>query len=119
VFLIRAAIEGASVIADLRVVKDGEQAVTFFDDTDRDETVPVPDLVILDINLPRKPGGEVLQHLRRSRRSRDARVIAVSTSDSPGDRAEMSRLGANAYFHKPSDYADFLKLGETIRQVLS
>jgi chemotaxis family two-component system response regulator Rcp1 len=119
VFLIRAAIAGANIHADLHVVKDGEQAVRFLDEADGDDAAPSPALVILDINLPRKHGGEVLQHMRKSRRSFAALVIAVSTSDSAKDREEMTKLGANSYFHKPSEYADFMKLGNIVKELLS
>jgi chemotaxis family two-component system response regulator Rcp1 len=118
VFLIRRAIEAANVYADLQVVHDGEQAIRFFDEVDGDITAPCPALVILDINLPRKHGGEVLQHMRGTRRCGGALVIAVSTSDSAHDREQMTKLGANAYFRKPSEYADFMKLGDMVKRLL-
>ncbi len=117
-FLIRRALEVAKVYADLHVAHDGEQAIQFFDQVDGDVTAPCPALVILDINLPRKHGGEVLQHMRRTRRCGGALVIAVSTSDSALDREQMTRLGANAYFRKPSEYADFMKLGDMVKGLL-
>ena len=80
---------------------------------------PCPDLVLLDINLPKKPGGEVLRHMRDCRRCEKTPVIVVSTSDSVQDREDMSRLGANGYFRKPSQYAQFMKLGELIKEVLN
>lgn len=119
VFLIRSAIRAADVPAELHTVKDGEQAVRFFDDADQDDAAPCPVLVILDINLPRKTGGEVLQHMRKSRRCNQALVIVVSTSESPEDREGMVRLGANNYFHKPSEYQEFMKLGGLIRDLLT
>ena len=79
---------------------------------------PCPELIILDINLPKRQGGEVLQHLRGSRRCASALVIAISTSGSVEDRDRMTKLGANGYFHKPSEYAEFMKLGNLINQVL-
>ena len=99
------------------MVRDGEQAVRFIDEADT-EQVPPPTLVVLDINLPRKQGGEVLQHMRKSRTCGEALVIAVSTSESPRDREDMTRLGAKGYFHKPSEYSDFMKLGDLIRELL-
>lgn len=118
VFLIEEAIQATALPLILQVVKDGEQAVRFFDQTDADATLPCPALVILDINLPKKQGGDVLKHMRRSRRCAEALVIAVSTSDSAGDREQMRSLGANAYFHKPSEYDQFMKLGEAIKALL-
>jgi CheY-like chemotaxis protein len=117
VYLIEAAIRSASISAELHVVKDGEQAIRFLDDAD-ENAAPSPTLVVLDINLPKKQGGEVLEHMRASRRCSKALVIAVSTSDSSKDREEMARLGANGYFHKPSAYQDFMKLGDAIKILL-
>lgn len=100
------------------MVKDGEQAIRIFDLADREAGAPRPSLVILDINLPRKQGGEVLRHLRQSRTCGNAVVIAISTSDSARDRRVMIELGANGYFHKPSKYAEFMKLGDLIKSLM-
>jgi len=119
VFLIEEAIKSAKVPVSLYVARNGEQATSYFDRVDRDSETPGPALVILDINLPRKPGYEVLKHLRKSRRSATAHVIVVSTSDSPRDRDQMKQLGADRYFRKPSEYAGFMKLGELVKALLS
>jgi hypothetical protein len=57
--------------------------------------------------------------MRKSRRCGKALVIAVSTSDAQEDRDTMARLGANAYFRKPSDYQDFMKLRDVIASLLA
>ena len=116
-YLIEAAIRSASISAELHVVKDGEQAIRFLDEAD-ENVAPSPTLVVLDINLPKKQGGEVLKHMRASRRSSKALVIAVSSSDSFRDREEMTSLGANGYFHKPSAYQEFMKLGDAFKNML-
>jgi chemotaxis family two-component system response regulator Rcp1 len=117
VLLIRHAITTADLDVNIEVVRDGEEAIQFFDETERDLALKCPALVILDINLPRKQGSEVLQHMRASGRCGKALVITVSTSDSERDRNEMTRLGANGYFRKPSDYAEFMKLGDMIKDL--
>lgn len=119
VFLIREAIDNASFPVSVRVVNDGEQAVRFFDLADQDMTIPCPALVILDINLPKKQGAEVLKHMRQSRRCGRALVIVASTSESVGDREQMESLGANRYFRKPSNYEQFMRLGEIVRSLLA
>jgi CheY-like chemotaxis protein len=119
VFLIREAIEAKKLPLALHVVRDGEQALQYFDQMDRDVSAPCPSLVILDINLPRKQGGEVLKHMRRSLRCRNALVIVVSTSDSARDREQMMELGANGYFRKPSEYSDFMKLGDIVMELVA
>lgn len=74
--------------------------------------------MILDINLPKKLGGEVLRHLRKAKSCSQALVIVVSTSDAQNDRDAMEGLGANAYFRKPSEFAEFMKLGDIVKSVL-
>ncbi len=118
VFLIREAIEATKLPLRLHVVEDGEQAVRFFDQADSNASVPCPAVVILDINLPKKQGGDVLKHMRQSHKCASALVIAVSTSDSVQDRERMRNLGANRYFHKPSEYDDFMKLGDLVKALL-
>jgi DNA-binding response OmpR family regulator len=119
VFLIQEAMKKARLQLALHVVRDGEQAVQFFDRADDDPRIPCPALVILDINLPKKEGGDVLTYMRHSRKCADALVIAVSTSDSAQDRKRMTTLGADRYFRKPSEYDEFMKLGEIVKTLLS
>jgi two-component system, chemotaxis family, response regulator Rcp1 len=118
VYLIREAIRSAKLNVAFEVCGDGEEAMRRFDQMDADASAPCPGLVILDINLPKKSGGEVLQHMRESRRCKNALVVVVSTSDSPQDRKRMQELGANAYFRKPSEYDEFLKLGDVLKELL-
>ena len=114
VFLIQEAIQAAGIKVPIHVARDGEAATNIFDDADHDDSAACPALVVLDINLPKKNGIQVLQHLRRSRRCREASVIVVSTSNAPKDREDVIENGADAYFCKPSRYDDFLKLGDLI-----
>ncbi len=116
VFLIRETIEASGIKVPIHIVKDGEEATRFFDNADSDDSAPCPSLVILDINLPKKHGIQILQHLRRSHRCRGASVIVVSTSTAAKDREDVILNGADAYFCKPSKYDDFLKLADLIRE---
>ena len=117
-FLICEAIESASLNADVQVFSDGEKAISFFDRLDHDESLAHPALVIIDINLPKKQGGEVLEHMRRSSRSSTTLAIVVSSSDSAEDRAQMEKLGADNYFSKPSEYDRFMELGAIVKTML-
>lgn len=118
-FLIRESLREAKVDADLHIVHDGEKAVLFFVQADGNPSAPVPDMVILDINLPKRSGYEVLQQMRQSARCASALVLVVTSSDSERDREEMRRLGVAAYFCKPSDYLKFMKLGELAKGLLA
>ena len=118
VYLIREALGSVLVDADLHVVSDGNAATRFMDAADADENSPCPVLVLLDLNLPKKTGEEVLKHLRQSRRCRHAKVLIVSSSDGPRDRASVADLAISGYFKKPSEYAEFMKLGPLVRSLL-
>jgi chemotaxis family two-component system response regulator Rcp1 len=119
IFLIREAIRAAQLDADLHIVQDGEKAVRFIEQVDEDESVPCPSLVVMDINLPKKQGGEVIEQMRKSRRCANALTVVVTSSDDDKDRHAMAKLGVREYFCKPSQYEDFMKLGGIIKRLLS
>jgi chemotaxis family two-component system response regulator Rcp1 len=118
-FLIREAIAAAKIEATLVVADDGEQAVRLIEAADGDGDALCPDLILLDLNLPKKDGAAVLRHLRNSRAWKDLPVLIVSSSDSPKERELVKSLGFSGYFRKPFAYADFLKLGPLIRDLLA
>jgi chemotaxis family two-component system response regulator Rcp1 len=118
IFLIREAMAEAGIDANLQVIQDGNQATQFFDQADVDENIPCPDLVLLDLNLPKRSGNEVLQHMRQSKTCRNAKVLIVTSSDSLRERQAVDALGCNGYFRKPSEYKEFLKLGDLVKQHL-
>jgi chemotaxis family two-component system response regulator Rcp1 len=119
VFLIQEAIDLHRLPLDLHVVRDGEQAYEFIEMAENDpEHFPRPDIVILDLNLPRRSGKEVLKRLRQSERCSTVPVVIVTSSDLSNDRRELSALGANRYFRKPSSYEEFLKVGEVLKELL-
>jgi chemotaxis family two-component system response regulator Rcp1 len=118
VFLISEAIHNANSDVELEVVNDGDKAIRFFEKVDGDDSLACPALVILDINLPKKHGGQVLQQMRKTRRCSSALVLVVTSSDSARDRETMAKLGANGYFRKPSDYEHFMQLGGLVKELL-
>ena len=90
----------------------------FIDKAEAGEGVLRPDLVVLDLNLPKKGGIEVLRHIRNTTVCRNALVLVVSSSDSRTDREAARALGFDGYFRKPSVYAEFMELGPLIRELL-
>jgi CheY-like chemotaxis protein len=72
---------------------------------------------LVDLNLPKRDGFEVLRRLRASGRCKDIPVLVITSSDSPSDLTQAASLGAG-YFRKPPSYDEFLKLGGVLRQVL-
>lgn len=100
VALVKRALKKSSIEANLHVADDGEKVIRFFEQIDADPTSPCPDLLLLDINMPRYKGGDILRKLRTSSRCKHIPVLVVTSSDSSRDRAEMDALGANGYFRK-------------------
>jgi chemotaxis family two-component system response regulator Rcp1 len=76
-----------------------------------------PEMLLLDINLPRYSGTEILERFRLGRCT-EVPAIVITSSDSPRDRAEAARLGVLHYFRKPQDYDEFMKIGGIVRNAL-
>ena len=74
---------------------------------------------MLDLNLPKCTGLEVLKRIRESGRCTNARVVILSSSDAKSDRIAALNLGANRYIKKPSDLEEFLRVGGTLKDMLS
>jgi DNA-binding response OmpR family regulator len=115
--LVEEAINEAHVGCALQIVGDGTKALEFFSRVEEDEK-PCPDLIMLDLNLPRLSGEEVLRRLRSSSRFRTTKVLIITSSDASSDRQRVMELGADDYFRKPSTLDQFLELGPKIRQLL-
>jgi Response regulators consisting of a CheY-like receiver domain and a winged-helix DNA-binding domain len=118
VTLVREALKVHQLACELQVVEDGELALRFFEALDADANLSCPDLLLLDLNLPKVNGEEVLSHLRVSRRCAQMPVIVITSSDSDKDRDMAHRMGAARYFRKPSDLAEFMRLGAVIKGLL-
>jgi CheY-like chemotaxis protein len=119
VYLILWALEIHKLPLRVDVVGDGEEAQQYIQRLDADPTLPCPRMVLVDLNLPKKSGHEVLEWLRNSTRCRDIPAVVCTTSNAPADREKASSLGAVHYFHKASSYREFLKIGEVMKEVLN
>lgn len=115
--LVRAALEEHGVAGDLTVFRDGARAIQFIEEIESGSG-QCPDLMIVDLNLPKCPGREVLKFRERSEKLRNVPVVVLSSSDAVQDRDDSSRLGASLYLRKPSRLDDFLRLGAAFREML-
>lgn len=116
VFLVRRALEFHQIVHNLRLAKDGEEAL---DLVCRAEGGEFPlDLMLVDLNLPRYDGGQVVTAVRSGVRLRETPIILLTSSDSPHDRQRLIELGANFYFRKPSDLRSFMEIGQMVRNVM-
>jgi CheY-like chemotaxis protein len=114
VYLLREAfsLEGHGV--ELMVVTDGEQALEFVQNQGSFSNAPIPDLVVLDLNLPKSDGSDVLRSIRQKEAYNHVPVVVLTSSDSPRDRKTIEALGASSFITKPSDLDSFLALGRTL-----
>ncbi|MFS8100648.1 response regulator [Lentzea alba] len=98
----------------LHVVKDGVEALAFLRREGEYENAPRPGLILLDLNLPRKDGREVLAEVKADAELRSIPVVVLTTSDAEEDILRSYSLYANAYVTKPVDFDRFI---EVVRQI--
>jgi CheY-like chemotaxis protein len=117
VYLIREALREHSVDCVLRVASDGKDALGIIAAEAPDASGGIR-LIILDLNLPRHDGIEILQKLRDSAWLERVPVVVLTSSDSPRDRLMANNLGATRYLRKPSSLDEFLGLGAIFKELL-
>jgi len=97
-------------LENLHVASDGEEAMRYVRRHGEFADAPRPDLILLDLNLPRKDGREVLAELKADPHLRAIPVVILTSSDSREDIARSYRLHANCYVKKPGDLDQFLEI---------
>ncbi len=118
VMLVEQALKEHAIKCKLLVLRDGAEALRFFRDLDDDSKSLAPDLVLLDLHLPKHDGDEIIRQVRGSQRCAETPVVVMSSSDSPQDRVDAERHSAR-YFRKPSGLDAFMELGTVIKQALA
>jgi CheY-like chemotaxis protein len=114
--LTREALKDAKVRNTLHVAMDGVEAIAFLRKQGKYAAVPRPDLILLDLNLPKKNGREVLEEIKHDDALRHIPIVILTTSQAERDIAESYRLHANAYVTKPVDLEQFLTVVKSIEQ---
>jgi len=112
--LTREALRDARVRNNLHVAADGVEALAFLRRQGKHAAVAKPDLILLDLNLPKKDGREVLEEIKGDDQLRHIPVVILTTSQAERDIIESYRLRANAYVTKPVDLEQFLKVVQSI-----
>jgi CheY-like chemotaxis protein len=106
ILLTMEALEDSKIINKVTVLKDGKAAIDFFESVnDKNE---LPHLVLLDINLPKRSGHEVLRYIKKSERYNQIPVIMLTTSSAEKDILSAYKHYANCYITKPIDVAEFI-----------
>jgi chemotaxis family two-component system response regulator Rcp1 len=112
--LTREAFKDAKVLINLHVASDGAEAMAYLGREGKYASAPRPDLILLDLNLPKKDGREVLAELKESPALKCIPVVVLTTSASEADIQGSYRQHANCYITKPVDLEGFLKVVKSI-----
>jgi two-component system, chemotaxis family, response regulator Rcp1 len=112
--LTREALKDAKVYINLHVVSDGIEAMDFLHREGEYADVPRPDLILLDLNLPRKDGRQVLEEIKGAPSLKTIPVVILTTSSSDEDVMRSYQFHANCYISKPVDLDGFLKVIKSI-----
>lgn len=114
ILITQEAFEQAKLMNRLHVVEDGVEALAFLRRQGRHHQAPRPDLILLDWNLPRKNGSEVLAELKADQELKLIPVVILTTSKAEEDVFKAYGLYANCYITKPVDFADFIEVVQAI-----
>ena len=112
--LTKEALKEGKVYSNLHTVKDGVEAMEFLRRQGKYSSVPRPDIILLDLNLPKKDGREVLQEIKSDAELRRIPVVVLTTSKAEEDVLRTYDLHANCYVTKPVDLEKFMGVVKTI-----
>ena len=115
VYLVREALHKEKIDCALKVFSDGEEAMRFVENLDVDSSFDCPEVLLLDLHLPKKSGVDILKQLRASERCGHTPVVVLTSSHSMRD---LDSSGLH-YFRKPSSLDQFMKLGQIVKQIMN
>jgi len=114
--LTKEALKDAKVLNEIYVAKDGVEAMEFLHKQGSCAEAPTPDMILLDLNLPRKDGREVLAEIKKDPQLKHIPVIILTTSKAEEDIIRSYNLHANAYITKPVDLNRFVEIIRTLEE---
>ena len=115
ILLTREAFKNNKLVNEIHVAEDGIQALDFLYKRGKYASAPRPDLILLDLNLPRKNGREVLAEIKADHDLRSIPIVVLTTSNDDGDILKAYNLNANCYVVKPVGFDNFMKAIQSIR----
>jgi two-component system response regulator len=116
--LLKFALQEACVDCEVTVIDDGGDALALTRRQGKFAAIPAPDLVILDLNLPKNDGIEILEAMRRSGPFADVPIAVLSSSSSPRERAKIEKYAVCRFITKPPYLDEFLAIGTAIKELL-
>lgn len=114
VLITREALTEAKLVNHIHVVEDGVEALAFLHQQEPYAGAPRPDVILLDLNLPRKNGYEVLQEIKADANLQTIPIIVLTTSRAEEDILKSYHLHANCYIVKPVEFDNFVKAVQSI-----
>ncbi|MES2379912.1 MAG: response regulator [Bacteroidota bacterium] len=108
ILLTTEALEEGKIVNKISVVRDGKEAIDFVSKEGKYKEADTPDLVLLDVNLPKKNGYEVLQHIKSLEELKQIPVIMLTTSSSENDIMQSYKNYANCFITKPVEVNEFM-----------
>ena len=117
--LLRLALTRAQLDCDLTVLDDGAEALLLVRQQGKYANARVPDLAVLDLNVPKNDGLEILEAMRASRVFADVLVAILSSSSSPREQARLEKFHISRFITKPLDLDEFLEIGATLKEILA
>lgn len=112
--LITEALKNNMVYESLQIVRDGEEATDFLHKKGKYTFMPRPDLIFLDLNLPKKDGREVLAEIKSDEKLKQIPVVVLTSSQAEEDILKSYSLFANCYVTKPIDFDRFIQVVESL-----
>lgn len=117
VYLVKRALDFYRIDYELKLATNGEEAISLVHRADGGDLSI--DLMLVDLNLPRYDGGQVVAAVRSSQLLARTPIIILTSSDSPHDRSRLFELGASVYFRKPADLMAFMEVGRLVQEVVA
>jgi CheY-like chemotaxis protein len=112
--LTRDTLESGKLLLEIAVAVDGEEAIEYLMQRGRHRGAAPPDLIVLDLNLPRLSGVQVLAEIKNHDHLRAIPVVMLTSSDAEKDIVQSYKLGANCYVTKPVDLTAFISIVKSI-----
>lgn len=119
IYLFRQALQLAGLTFELTVIQDGNEALIVAQSDPKHSAIGIPDLLVLDLNLPKVGGYQVLEAVRQNPGLSRLSVVIVTSSEASQDYEKCVTLGVSRYISKPLELDDFLRIGEIIKKLLA
>ena len=114
--LARQAFKNGKLLNELTIVKDGMEAMAYLRKEGQYADSPRPDVILLDLNMPKKDGREVLEEIKNNPALRTIPVVILTTSEDENDVMKSYELQASCYITKPVEFDNFLEVAKSIKQ---